>query len=424
MNRMQSFGWGLLFMLCSVLGYAKEDISSISIDYDNPVNITVAIRSTFVGNVAVTGQTKLLGAYVYNNTGSDVKMDIRWAAFQGGRVREIYDGYGYKELAANSATNIKVPCLIGVPAGVYSFFPIVRFEGDPKWYMCGYWVDLLEEEYMKDWKLTVLDSYEAPSCSYMANLDWGGSEPDACDIIYQYKLNEPFRVQTDLINNTDHVLNGKVKLVYQRSLEMYWRGDSYLDTDIKDEWMDCVTLRANINGLQADANGCFHISLQPDESQSLTYSNCMGTIYRDYGARWAPRLATYYLADGLEDIPSNWKFVNESMWDCFDANHNLVSFYDGGVNTQSIDFSSESVAIERINISNIQLSYTKSTRQVTLNNIPVHSSVYVTGVAGNQISCYRSNDTDISFTLDTHGIVLVSVVDENNSVQKTFKVLL
>ena len=150
----------------------------------------------------------------------------------------------------------------------------------------------------------------------------------------------------------------------------------------------------------------------------------MGTIYRDYGARWAPRLATYYLADGLEDRPSNWKFVNESMWDCFDTNHNLVSFYDGGVNTQSIEFSSESVAIERIDLSSIQLSYTKSTRQVTLNNIPVHSSVYVMGIAGNQISCYRSGDNNVSFTLDMHGVVLVSVVDENNLVQKTFKVLL
>ena len=50
-NSVKSLGWSLLFMLCSVLGYAKEDISSIVIDYDNPVGISVAIRSTFVGNV-------------------------------------------------------------------------------------------------------------------------------------------------------------------------------------------------------------------------------------------------------------------------------------------------------------------------------------------------------------------------------------
>lgn len=222
MNRMKSFGWGLLFMLCSVLGYAKEDISSIVIDYDNPVEISSAIRSTFVGNVAVKGQTKLLGAYVYNGTGSTKRCDFRFAAFKDGVVKEVYDGYGYKEIAANSATNIKMPCLIGLDAGRYLFATIVRFEGETTWHLMGRQLF----QYKDYWYLDVLDSYDAPSCSYMANLDWGGSEPDACDIIYQYKLNEPFRVQTDLINNTDHVLNGKVKLVYQRSLEMFWRGDS------------------------------------------------------------------------------------------------------------------------------------------------------------------------------------------------------
>ena len=384
-------------MLCSVMGFAKEDVSSIVIDFDNPVGISVAIRSTFVGNVAVKGQTKLLGAYVYNNTGSDVNMDIRWAAFQGGRVREIYDGYGYKELAANSATNIKVPCLIDVPAGEYSFYPIVRFSGDSKWYLCSYAAFELDEEYTKAWKLTVLDSYNAPSCSYTANLDWGGSEPDACDIVYQYKLNEPFRVQTDLINNTDHVLNGKVKLVYQRSLEMYWRGDSYLDTDIKDEWMDCITYKAIINGLHADANGCFHISLQPGETQSLVYENCMGTIYREDGGRWAPRMATYYLADGLEDIPENWKFVNESMWYCFDTDHNLVSFYDGGVNTQSIEFFPESSSSESISSTNIKLKYING--QAIVTGLQSGQEVSIISISGKLITSKISESDNVSISL-------------------------
>lgn len=248
-------------------------------------------------------------------------------------------------------------------------------------------------------------------------------KPDACDIIYQYKLNEPFRVQTDLINNTDHVLNGKVKLVYQRSLEMYWRGGSYLDTDIKDEWMDCITYKANINGLQADANGCFHISLQPGETQSLVYENCMGTIYREYGGRWAPSMATYYLADGLEDIPDNWKFVNESMWYCFDADHNLESFYDGGVNTQSIAFSSQSVAVEPIELNTIQLSYSKSTRRATLSNIPVHSTVLVNTISGKNIACYRSSSSEIEFSLNSTGMYVISVV-EGCKVIKTFKIVL
>lgn len=424
MKELRRLACGLLLLLCSVWAFAKEDVSSIIIDYDNPVNITVAIRSTFVGNVAVKGQTKLLGAYVYNNTGANVNMDIRWAAFQGGRVREIYDGYGYKNLNAGEAMNIKVPCLIGVPSGVYSFFPIVRFEGDPKWYMCGYWVELLEEDYMKDWKLTVLDSYDSPSCSYMANLDWGGSEPDACDIVYEYKLYEPFRVQANLINNTTHILKGKIKLVQQRNISLFWRGGSYLDTDIKDEWIDCITTRANMNGLQADSKGCFNITLQPGETKNLVFYNCMGTTYHDDGRRWAPRLAVYYLSEGLQDIPANWKFVNESMWDCFDSNKNLISFYDGGVNTQSLTFLPMSANIENVNLSEVVLRYSHSSKTISLTNIPIHSTVYATTLEGKNIACFRSNDTDISFTIEAVGIAIVSVVNENNVIVKSFKIIL
>lgn len=218
-----------LFWILAFLSYANtkvlasEDISNTVIDYDNPVRVSVTIRDQHYGPVVVSGQTKVFGASFVNLTGESKTCDFRYAAFKDGKIVQIYDGTGEVTLDNGKMYDIKVPCYVNLPEGDNVFIPIVKFKGESKWNMMNWWGSIEKNGY---WKLHVYANHPAPSSEYMNFPDANGKGDSEYTVYHAYQ-NEKFRVQMTLVNNTRSVMNGKIKIMWERNWAKYWRGMRY-----------------------------------------------------------------------------------------------------------------------------------------------------------------------------------------------------
>ena len=403
---------------------ASEDISKVVIDYDNPVNISVTIRDQHYGPVVVNGQTKVFGASFVNLTRESKTCDFRYAAFKSGKIVQIYDGTGEVTLENGKMHDIKVPCYIDLPEGDYTFYPVARFKGETNWNMVGAWVDLFEEPYMAYWKLHVYASYPAPSSEYMNFPDANGKGDSEYTVYHAYQ-NEKFRVQMKLVNNTRSVMNGKIKIMWERNLAKYWRGMKYDSDDISTEWKICATTLARIGTSKAE-NGGIPVSIAANGKLDVMIEDCFVSEYYDDGKRWSPFLVAYFLPEGKEDIEENWLEVNDNSDFCFDENMNLLTDrWDHALNFLAfVTFEGNATGTESLEISKVGLNYSKATGAVVLSNVPQFSFVRVVDLNGRLLQTESASDNSIRFTLKSgSGLNIVSLYNYDGRLAKTFKMI-
>lgn len=409
-----------LMMLCSQWIWS-QDPATIQIDMDDPVALSPMISYTQVGDIVVKGQTKMFGTVIYNNMGKEVSIDLRFAAIQNGQIKSISQGYGYQKIRKDDRWEFVIPFRIDLPAGVYSFVPICQFEGESKWNLMAFAAFELEEEYTKQFKYTVRESYDAPSSCYMANLDWRGEKPQDDMIVFQYKIGELFRVQYDLVNTQNRTLSGRIKLQQSRNVWLHWRWE-FEPGDITDEWIDCITYTANMNGLQAAEDGSFPLALEPGEKRTLVFNNCSYSQYHEYGTRCCPYISAWFLPDGKADVEENWLMVNENADDWFDSN-GILHFHESyAMNVQASECLNEVAAVEPVDVNTVSLSYDRNNGQVTLTNLPTAANVTVTTLQGQMVQTSRIHGNEFQFTLNVPGYYVVSIYDRNRLV-KAFKVI-
>ena len=401
--------------------FALEDISNIQIDYENPVRISVTICDQHYGPVVVRGQTKVLGASFVQRTGETKICDFRYAAFKGGKIVQIYDGAGEVTLENGKMYDIKLPCYIDLPEGDYIFFPIVRFSGDTKWSLMG----MVEEfEYDGYWKLHVYANHPAPSSEYMNFPDANGKGDSEYTVYHAYQ-NEKFRVQMTLVNNTRSVMNGKIKIMWERNLAKYWRGMRYSSGDVKTEWQICCTNLARIGTSKAE-NGGIPVSIVANGKLDVMIEDCFVSEYYDYGERWSPFLVAYYLPEGKEDIEENWLVINDNTDFCFDENMNLLTDrWDHALNYLAfVTFEGNATGTASLDISKVGLNYSKATGAVVLSNIPQSSFVRVVDLNGRLLQTESASDNSIRFTLKAgSGLNIVSLYNYDGRPVKSFKVI-
>ena len=400
---------------------ASEDISKVVIDYDNPVRISVTIRDQHYGPVVVRGQTKVLGASFVQRTGETKTCDFRYAAFKGGKIVQLYEGVESVTLANGEMYDIKLPCYIDLPEGDYLFFPIVRFSGDTEWSLMG----MVEEfEYDGYWKLHVYASHPAPSSEYMNFPDANGKGDSEYTVYHAYQ-NEKFRVQMKLVNNTRSVMNGKIKIMWERNLAKYWRGMKYDSDDISTEWKICATNLARIGTSKAE-NGGIPVSIAANGKLDVMIEDCFVSEYYDYGERWSPFLVAYFLPEGKEDIEENWLAVNDNSDFCFDENMNLLTDrWDHALNFLAfVTFEGNATGTESLEISKVGLNYSKATGAVVLSNVPQSSFVRVVDLNGRLLQTESASDNSIRFTLKPgSGLNIVSLYNYDGRLVKTFKMI-
>lgn len=412
------------YVLISCLSFAQtiknESIDNISIDYDNPASLIPSLQVTSFGNVAVRYQTKVISLLVYNGEGKEIECDMRMAAFKGGKIVELYQGYGYQKLANGRNAEPFFPCYITLPAGEYSFYPVVKMKGEKAWRIMGTFSSELDQPYMDSWKLDVLDSYDAPSSSSMIQLDATGdlNVIKSMYTVFRYKVNESFRVQMTLHNTQSKTLSGRIKLVNKRDLKMFWRGSEYAPGDCSDEWTDCITYFANLNGEQADIDGSFHVQFNPGEERECIFANCQLPNYHDYNNRYCPYLVAMFLPDGKTDIPENWLLVNENAEFCYDSTGKLVDEVEHALNAQACKFF-EPISITPLDLNQVNLKFNKLQSKVILSGITLYSNLRVFN-NGQSISCHRVDESNVTFNVEKGNTYAVQLYNDKRSEVKRF----
>lgn len=422
--RLYLFLLGVLFGFSVPRAWSYEDLSNVVIEMNDIPDIAMTIASTEYGPIVVRGEGKFFASTFVNNTGDDLQCDFRFAAFtEDGQVVQIYSGIGYTNFQQDEDLYLRMPCLIDLPEGDYYFMPLVRIEGDSKWYSLKRWATIVKNGY---WKLHVYENYQAPSCSHMYQqtaIENGNETPDCNYLVYTYKLGEAFKLKYELHNNTSNVLKGHIKVVYERNLSKFWRGMKYSSGDVTDEWADCITQKADINGLLADETSGIKISFEPGEKKEIIINNCFGTTYRDDGNRWSPIIAAYFLPDGCENKPENWLMIKEDCFDFLDGESIVLDkSANFTFNTQFFMFSAESVANGDINLNALSLKYSKSDGVVIIENAPLTSNICVYSLDGIVVDVFRVNSESISFQIEK-GLYIVSIIDKYGNRVKSFKVL-
>ena len=411
-----------IFLFCfNVKVSALEDINNIVIDYDNPVRISVTIRDQHYGPVVVSGQTKVLGASFVQRTGETRTCDFRYAAFKDGKIVHIYDGTGEVTLENDKMYDIKVPCYINLPEGDYIFFPIVRFKGETKWYMMKDMPTIIKNGY---WKLHVYENYPAPSSEYMNFPDQNGKGDSEYSVYHAYQ-NEKFRVQMKLVNKESKPLNGKIKIMWERNLAKFWRGMKYSAGDVTTEWSICASELAHIGTVQAEHGG-IPISIEANGKLEIMIEDCFLREYYDYGERWAPNLAAYFLPDGKEDVAGNWLMVNDNSDFCFDSNMNLLTDqWDHALNFLAFNtFEGHATGTENLDITKVGLKFNKADGTVLLNNVPESSFVRVVDVNNKLIEGSHIPPTSLKFILpEIKGTYIVSLYNYDGILVKLFRII-
>ena len=415
-----------LFWILAFLSYANtkvfasEDISKVVIN-DTPVSMSLTIRDQHYGLVVVNGRTKVFGASFTNGTGETKTCDFRYAAFKDGKIVQIYDGTGEVTLENGKMYDIKVPCYVNLPEGDYVFLPIVKFKGESNWNMMKRWSTIDKNPY---WKLHVYASYPAPSSEYMNFPDANGKGDSEYTVYHAYQ-NEKFRVQMKLVNNTRSVMNGKIKIMWERNLAKYWRGMKYDSDDVSTEWKICATTLARIGTSKAE-NGGIPVSIAANGKLDVMIEDCFVSEYYDDGKRWSPFLVAYFLPEGKEDIEENWLAVNDNSDFCFDENMNLLTDrWDHGLNFLAfVTFEGNATGTESLEISKVGLNYSKATGAVVLSNVPQSSFVRVVDLNGRLLQTESASDNSIRFTLKPgSGLNIVSLYNYDGRLVKTFKMI-
>ncbi len=415
----------IIFHLCfDAKTFALEDISKIVIDYDNPVRISFTIRDQHYGPVVVSGQTKVFGASFVQRTGEAKICDFRYAAFKDGKIVQIYDGTGEVTLENGKMHDIKVPCYIDLPEGDYTFYPIVRFKGETKWNMIAYMGYELEQSYTAYLKLHVYENYPAPSSEYMNFPDANGKGDSEFSVYHAYQ-NEKFRVQMKLVNKESKPLNGKIKIMWERNLAKFWRGMVYDATDVNTEWSICASELAHIGTAQAE-NGGIPISIEANGKLDIMIEDCFLREYYDYGERWAPYLAAYFLPEGKEDVAGNWLPVNDSSDFCFDSDMTLLTDrWNHALNILAFNtFEGNATGAENLELSKVGLVFNKADGTVLLNNVPEFSFVRVVDINNKLIEGSHIPPTSLKFILpEIKGTYIVSLYNYDGVLVKLFRII-
>ena len=410
--------------LYSLRVLAYEDLTNVVVEKENTPDISMGILDTRYGNIAVRKQAKVFGCRFDNDSGVSLSCDFRFAAFdETGSIKQIYDGDGYVTLNAGGSVSIKHPCLIDLPEGDYYFVPIVRIAGDSKWYLLTWWQIIVSNGY---WKLHVYETYNAPASNYM-NLPDASGKGDSEYSVYHSNIDEKFRVEANLINVNPFPLSGKVKVMWERNLRDYWRGHSYDDTDIKTEWSMCAS-NLSYCGESMAINGGIPITIPANSELHMLIEDCFLPSYFDYGDRWCPYLALYFLPEGKSDTEENWLQINENANFSYNSDGTLKTDYlwDHALNVLAYEVINNQTQVETIDLEAIDFVYNKSTNIVSLSGIPDSAFVRAYSIEGRLLtsSCHVVNGVSSFSISNNNKIIIIVLFDSDGTQKKSFKILL
>lgn len=429
MKKLYSICYLLLFsqIVLSQVVTKKYQVGNETIEIDELNDIgSVTPNETQSGRTVITNQATYFGWFLHPV--KTVRIQARVSLWKGHELLQLGDIHEL-EVKQGAMNGRRIPCYVKVPAGRYIVKPLLRELDKEYWTIpedYSYYDDDDDMLTFKNWEYDIedLDTYKAPSIlllrsENLSEVSVNGNIPSLFNQPEQHKCNERFDVYIRFSNNSNKAKRGKVKLVWERNFEKFWRG--YSPAPVATQWSDCISKGATMNGY-TDWDGTGLPIEIPANTKEVAYDvkGCYATTFHDFGNMYTPFVHVYFQPEGESD----WVLCGINSEGDYDSDHNLIPL-QYQKNSNSFVLWIEEGNPPSVAPSPIPLIYDKHTKKITIDNMPEKTYVFLYKMDGYSVvaeSSYLNKACILDVSLLPVGAYILKII--NNTDIKSFKIII
>ena len=427
----------LVAFLCTVPMFAQltgaDEIGSVVI-HERPLDDdhTMYNGTNFrdYGPTLTSGTSKFFGVkFNYDGT-VNREADVRFALYNMDKeIVELYKPMRVNVLAGG-VNGFVIPCQVNAPAGDYYVVPLFRWAGESDWTAVLYSIfhpdNDRRDKYLWRWKFTVIED-KLPLVKYVR-------KPEG---LYTPKQGQKFDLKVRLSNPYNTAKFGRIKIMHERDMKKFNPGYSYNEEQSTEEFFDCMTTYATLNGDKPAEDGSFPVSIDSEGETELVFKNVVS--YEDHGVydQFAGQLNCYFLPDGKADKPENWIMLQEDCRSLFNGNDlkytvdtEEYSYIVIGIESVCQNFVGfilipDPTAVTDIQVSNVSLSYNHSTGNLHFDNVPEPCRISVVSLTGSVVMSETvKGDSSINMKVIPAGLYVLTMSDQKGELIKSLKLMI
>ena len=186
---------------------------------------------------------------------------------------------------------------------------------------------------------------------------------------------------------------------------------------------------ASLNGIKADNDGAFAISVPGKSALELDFQNIV--TYENHGDydQFGGELACYFLPDGKSDVPENWIMLQEDCSALFNGDELVYnewnSEYSQASTSNESDCSNNRVVVLKPNLTGVQemqlsdvsVSYNRSSGLLRFSNIPEPCKLVVTSMTGYAVKdVFVDDESSIPLSGMPTGVYVATILKDGKIV--------
>ena len=378
------------------------------------------------GPTVTRGIGKFMGVKLNYDGSVNREADLRFALYNMNKeIVELYKPMRV-QLLAGGINGFLIPCMVNAPAGDYYVVPMFRWVGESDWTALYYSIfhpdNDIDGWYQSLWKFTVIED-KLPLVNYVRL-------PEGMGYMHQ---GVKFNLAVKLSNPYSSALNGRLKIMHERNIKKFAPGYSYNPEQSTEEFFDCMSSYASLNGTQADNDGAFAISVPGKSSLELDFQNIV--TYENHGDydQFAGELVCYFLPDGKSDVPENWIMLQEDCSALFNGDELVYNEWNSEYSQASTAFDSEwynnrvvvlkpnPTGVQEIQLSDVSVSYNRSSGLLRFSNIPEPCKLVVTSMTGYVVKDLIVNDESSIPLFGMPTGMYVATISKNGKIVASYK---
>ena len=427
----------LLMILCAISSFAQltgADEIHTTVIHKRPVDddhlLGNGTNFREFGPTVTRGVGKFFGVKLDYDGSVNREADLRFALYNMNKeIVELYKPMRV-HILAGGINGFLIPCKVNAPAGDYYVVPLFRWAGESDWTAVYYSIfhpdNDIDGWYQSLWKFTVIED-RMPLVNYVRI-------PVGMGYMYQ---GVKFNLAVKLSNPYSNTINGRLKIMHERNIKKFAPGYTYNTAQSTEEFFDCMSSYASLNGVKAGNDGAFAISVAGKSSLELDFQNIV--TYENHGDydQFAGELVCYFLPDGKSDVPENWIMLQEDCSLLFNGDELVYNEWNSEYSQASTSTESDwcnnrvivlipnPTGVPEIVLSEVSVSYNRSSGLLHFSNIPEPCKLVVTSINGAVTQCESSgSDEGVSFNLAAlpYGVYIVSLFNYDGNLVKSIKI--
>lgn len=381
------------------------------------------------GPTVTRGIGKFFGVKLDYDGSRNRVADLRFALYNMNKeIVELYKPMRVNVLAGG-VNGFLIPCMVNAPVGDYYVVPLFRWAGETDWTAVYYSIfhpDNDIDGWIQDlWKFTVIED-KLPVVNYVRLPYAMGAMVQGVKFDLSVKVSNPYST----------TLKGKIKIMHERNIKKFAPGFSYSPGQSSEEFFDCMSNYATLNGTKANSDGSFNLSVSSNSSLELEFQDIV--TYESHGDydQFAGQLDCYYLPDGKSDVPENWIMLQEDCSSLFNGadlvytqwgdDYRVATSNDSEcLNSYTVLLNPNPTGVPEIELSSVSVSYNRSSSLLHFSNIPEPCKLLVTSMSGGTTSFEALGSDDgatINLSSLPYGVYVVSLLNYDGSLVKSIKI--